>query len=166
MNNLFGWKIDRVLSKFGEYRKEAIHRFVEFIHQKIDAEVDINDIFKASRIGVYGSKEFENIYLEEGTNFDTGKNVKLDMSLEDAICNICKHFNVCKEDLSSPSKNKKVVNARSALALIGRLAESLTLEDIASAIGKNHGTISRLATRAENHTELKIIAMAILGDEL
>lgn len=53
------------------------------------------------------------------------------------------------EDLQSSSKEKKVVAARSTLAIITRKIKKWPLEDLARILHKNSGTISRLASQAK-----------------
>ena len=155
----FEWlNTDRVLSRFAGNRGEAIRCYLEFINHKLEAKMDKDDIYKASRKGVFGSEEFEKDYEDEQqlSPFQK-KGKKLNLPLDKAVVEICNQFKVEFKDLVGPSKMRRVVDARSVIALLGRYAENLTLENVASLLDKHNGTVAKLASRAENNKDLKEI---------
>ena len=148
---------DRVLSKFGKTREEAIKSLVTHTHQKIEAELDIKVISQAYRKGVFGSEELLTTIGKVDNKNNMVINIRASTStleLLDMVEYICQYFNITRNELSGQSKNKKHVDARSALALISRRTSLWSLENVSAILGKNSGTISRLATRAEQQPEL------------
>jgi|SRR3984957_15329374 len=119
--------------------------------------MDLDCIFCAFfRKGAIGKRDFleDSNENSKNTNYDSCKS---NWSLNDAVLHICDHFQVTKKDLTSQSKSKHIVDARSVLAFITRQAKKWPLEDLAVLLNKNSGTISRLATRAEQQPELLAI---------
>ena len=108
------------------------------------------NIIEAFRSGVYGSDDF--IQEIAPMNKEKIQLPKTVLPLDEALTHICHQFQVCLKDLSSDSKQKNLVDARSALALalIGRIGQQeWNLQDVATLLNKNHGSISRLASKAK-----------------
>ena len=151
---------DSILKRFGVSREAAIQELIEFTHQKRESSSDLALISKAFRKGVFGGEEFctanANAMYEENS---LSKNIKCDVTLENLLTNVCQKFEVSLEDLQSSSKEKKVVRARSMLAIITRKARKWPLEDLARLLNKNNGTISRLASQAEKQLDLGLICI-------
>ena len=58
---------------------------------------------------------------------------------------VCEAFDVNMKQLMSSTKGRRVTDARSVLAVLARMADEWTQEDVAVLLRKSHGTISRLA---------------------
>lgn len=145
-----------ILKRFGVSREAAIQQLIDFTHRKIESSSDLALISKAFRKGVFGGEEFcASMHLGKVLS----NNVKLDITLENLLTSICKKFEVTLEDLQSSSKEKKVVTARSTLAIITRKAKTWPLEDLARLLKKNSGTISRLASQAEKQLDSGLISI-------
>ena len=140
-------KTDDILRRFGNSREIAIEELIDFTHRKINGVSDVELISKAFRKGSLGSEEF---CAEMNLGHESFlKNTEKDVTLEDFLVNVCNRFKVTLEDLQSSSKEKKVVAARSTLAIITRKTKKWPLDDLARILNKNSGTISRLASQAE-----------------
>jgi len=150
---------DFILSRFGILEKDAICNFREFIDHNKQAQVDAEEIFKAHRRGAYGSMEFIRGVVPE---MIVNKTKEASITLEIALIKACEKFQVTKEELMSESKGARVVDARSFLAYLGRISGSFSIRAVAKTLGKNEGTISRLASRAEQRNDLKEFANLIL----
>lgn len=142
---------DAILRRFGVSREIAIQQLIEFTHRKVDGISDVDLITKAFRKGAFGCEEFcTGINVRQESFL---KNSEIDVSLEDVLTNVCNKFQVTLEELRSPSKEKKVVAARSTIAIITRKANKWPLEDVARLLNKNSGTISRLASQARQQVD-------------
>jgi hypothetical protein len=156
---------DLVLSRFATNRKDAIHNFIEFMRPQPEIEIDAKNIIKAFSQGLYGSEEFikETAPLYEIIPDQVAKKV---LSLEDALTHICHKFQVDLKDLSSPHKHKNIVDARSILGLLGRIGQQKwNLQDVAILLKKNHGSISRLASRAKADPVLISYAETLISNQ-
>ncbi len=143
-----------VLSRFAATRNEATQNFIEFIQSKAEIKIDTLNIIKAFRTGVYGSEEFIN---DTSPMFEktTTQTVPKVIPLEDALVHVCNKFQVNLKDLCSSNKHKNIVDARSTLALLARIGrQKWNLQDVATLLNKNHGSISRLASRAKEESAL------------
>jgi len=77
-----------------------------------------------------------------------------DWSMDELVTEAYLHYDVKIEDLMSDNKNRKLVDARSILAYITRKSNKWSLEDLTVILKKHTGTLSRLATRAQEQPEL------------
>lgn len=146
---------DCILRRFGATREFAIQQLVEFTHRKIDGSSDLELISKAFRKGAFGCEEF---CIEMNDGQKSFENIATtDLTLEDVLARVCQEFQVTLEELQSSSKERKVIEARSALAVISRKIKKWSLEDLARLLNKNSGTISRLASRGESLCNLGTI---------
>jgi putative transposase len=162
-NSSFTWlHTDRILSYFGEARNIALENLAEFIDRQCEARVDIKEIHKATRIGVYGTDEFVNIYAPDAFEINKKSLSFIEISIENWIEKVNKRFNVSLEDLSGSSKSKILIDARSVLAHGSKLIEGGSLGDICRILGKHHGTVSRLALRATKSQKLTDIVHELL----
>lgn len=143
-----------VLSRFAATRNEARRNFIEFIQPKDEVKIDTAAITKAFRTGMYGSEDFINntAPLFEKTTVQSTTKV---IPLEEALIQVCSKFQVNLKDLCSSNKHKHIVDARSILPLLGRIGgQNWNLQDVATLLNKNHGSISRLASRAKEDSAL------------
>jgi chromosomal replication initiation ATPase DnaA len=152
-----------VLSRFGENPLEALNRFVEFIQNHSEVKIDAKEIFESINLGIYGSNNF--IKATTSVLPIPHQLVAGILSLESAVNHICAKFQVNMQDLSSSSKLKHIVNARSVLALLGRVGQqNWNLQDVARLLNKNPGSISRLASRAESEPNFITYIKELLSD--
>lgn len=153
-------KKDFVLSRFHDDPQVALERFVPFMNHTQEAISDLTGLTKAFRAGAYGTDEFMKNTLPE---VQIAQAPSYELSLKDTIQEICNRFQVTHYELSSTSKERRVVNARSILALLGRQVHSWKTGDVALALGKHDATVSRLASRAAQNPELVRIANLLLS---
>ena len=152
----FTWlERDRVLSRFGSIRSEALAHYRDFMKAKNDAMEDWGEIRRASGVGCYGSEEFTRIYApDELSNRPPKENqISIDKLVE-MICDMC---SVSIDQLRSTERSQVVVDARAILARSTERLEGLYLGDVSRKLQKNPGTISRLANRAEKDVRLNSI---------
>ena len=145
---------DHVLSHFGKNSYDGAINLLKFIGAKVEAEEDLDQINSAFSTGAYGSKDFvqkhvKNSFIPEQLPI----NCKLD--IKQVIEKVSDLFDLTPNQLASSSREKKIVDARSVLSLLAREVPNLSLYGVARELGKNHGTISRLAVRAADSTELQ-----------
>jgi REP element-mobilizing transposase RayT len=160
----YTWLVtDRILSLFGQNRSDSLIRLSEFINQKIDAERDIEDIQKASRLGVYGTNEFVRLYAPE-VSLQSEKIYAQSskLSFDEILKLVCVRFDLSFEQLRGSCKAKSHVDGRAVLARACQLVEGSSLGDICRALEKHHGTVSRLAAKAANTAELTKIVEELL----
>lgn len=111
--------------------------------------MDKKEICKSFNLGIYGSNELTQntapMILKTPHQFSKGI-----LSLESAVNHVCNRFQVSLKDLTNSSKLKHIVDARSVLALLGRIGQQdWSLQDVGILLNKNSGTISRLVSRAK-----------------
>lgn len=147
-HDFYVWlETDPILRRFGATREMAIQQLIEFTHRKIEGPSDLELISKAFRKGTFGCEAF---CIEMNDKKESSENIgKTDMTLEDVLLLVCQQFQVTLDELQSSSKVRKVIAARSALALFTRKMKKWSLEDLSRLLNKNSGTISRLASRGE-----------------
>lgn len=145
---------DQILSRFAASRNEAKYHFAEYIQQENDVQIDSTEIITAFKKGIFGSEEFvkdSTPLCEKGKQEQSLKAITLDGALE----HVCNKFQIDLELLCSQNKSKDLVDARSILALLARIGkQSWNLQDVAKLLNKNHGSISRLASRAKLDDDL------------
>ena len=160
----FTWlEKDRVLSRFGKNRRDAMNHLAEFIDRKLEAESDTKEIRRAGRIGVYGTDEFVRIYAPDTFEKVKDSQILVKLSIEEIIQRVCVRLNLSLEQLSGSGKSKAEVDGRSVLARASQLVEGGSLGDICRILGKHHGTVSRLASRAVKKPELSSIVEELLS---
>jgi REP element-mobilizing transposase RayT len=145
---------DLILSRFAAGREEAIQRLIEYTRPQIDKSIDAINISNIFNLGVYGSDDFikDSMPILESTLEASNKK---EFSLEEALSHVCNKYQVNLKQLASESKLKHIVDARSILALLGRVGQQdWNLQDVARLLNKNHGSISRLASRAKQQQAL------------
>ena len=92
---VFTWlETDRVLSYFGPTRRIALTKFAEFMEAKEDAAVDLEEIHRASRSGIYGSEEFKRSFVSVMNPENQPTEA---CSIEAFIAALCERFNVTPE---------------------------------------------------------------------
>jgi len=139
----------RILSAFDACENDAIEQLSEFIHRKIEAKDDIERIHRAFDQGAFGSEDFVREF-GISTNYDEDEAI----SFDHALSYVCQQFQINMDDLLGLSREKNIVNARSVLSLFVSDMTGWTSRDLAKFLGRNPGTISRLAVRAAKQPEL------------
>lgn len=163
LDQFFWLKTERVLKMFAETNDAAILRLVEYTHDKSQTLFDLEHILKASKEGIFGAKKFVDDIKDRQLTLKSSLDDSITHnSLEDILSKVCSRFNLMKDELSNSSKLKSVVDARSILSLLVRKSKKWSLEELGNLLNKNSGTLSRLATRAENQPHL----LAILNEFL
>ena len=96
---------------------------------KQEAEVDIEAIHKATRIGVFGSDEFMQVYAPEALKDEDVNRIVVDMckSFDNVMQAVCEHYGITTEELRSGGKAAALVDARSILAYACRLIPGSTV---------------------------------------
>lgn len=144
-----------VLSRFADSRIEAILRLKEFTLSQLETKMEAKEISKVFSQGIYGSSDFIKEITPSLICMQTEKKEKKAISLGEAVDHVCLKFSLDLNALSNSNKHKNIVDARSALALLARIGQQdWNLQDIALLLNKNHGSISRLVSRAKNEPEL------------
>jgi chromosomal replication initiation ATPase DnaA len=151
------------LSRFGETYVDAITNLIEFTHRKMEAAEDVEALYRASRMGIFGSEEFVKIQAPEINKEALENSHTQGVSIDLAINLVCGRFKTNIEALQSSLKTKVLVDARSVLCLLAHQAHGLGLSDVSIALGKNHGTVSRLAARANQNPRLASIVDDLLS---
>lgn len=149
---------EAVLSCFDINPAIALLKFTEFVNHDSDAKADLEHILAATRQGAYGTEAF----VEEHVTQSIRRTI-VPLCIESLMQTVCAQFRLTLEDLTGHSKHRNTVDARSVLALIGRKSPRLSLSAISKALNKNDGTISRLASRAEQAPDLNRKASEILA---
>ncbi len=164
-HDTFVWlETDHVLARFGNKRLEALTNLAEYTSMKSEAEVDIEAIRKATRIGVFGSDEFVHIYAPEILKSEDVDRIEVDIckSFDNAIKTVCNHYDITTEELQGEGKTTSLVDARSILAYACRLIPGSSLGEACRKLGKHHGTMSKLAKRVENRPSLLEVTRLLL----
>lgn len=154
---VFAWlETDRVLSYFGSTRTVALTKLAEYMAAQNDAAVDLEEIEKASRSGVYGSEEFRRSFVAVMRSKE--QLTEEICSIDNLITALCGRFGVTPEQLGSSEKTRQVVDARATFARTAQLLHGFSLGDVCNVLGKHHGTISRLAASCMKSPRLQAIA--------
>lgn len=136
-------------------------KLVTFVNQRDDAELDIREINKIFRAGVFGDEELDDIVMSINP-YATNEQMQVNCSLDDALKSVCSSLNVSLEELASPRKDRRLVDARSVFSLLARKAADWNFEDVGRVLQKNSGTISKLASRAEASARLRGLTNKII----
>lgn len=165
-NLAYVWlEINPILSRFGDNYQQALTNFREFTLKTEDAQEDAFCIGKAFHIGIYGDQEFAKIFsAQEVARNTVGEHVRI--LPNQAITLVCSKFNTSLEALKSSVKTRTLVDARAALCLLAQKAKGMRLSEIATLLGKNYGTVSRLADRANQKSILRDIVDELLSKNL
>lgn len=166
----FTWlETERVLSYFGATRSVTLSNLAEFMTAKIDITEELQEIKRASRMGVYGSEEFTKAFVVTTKKLempDDKDNKNKVASIDMLIKLVCARFTCTAEQLISEDKQRNVVNARAVLARAAQLSKGLNLSDVSRALKKHPGTISRLATQATKDAILRDIIDELVKSQI
>lgn len=148
----------RVLQISGLVDLEARHSIVEYTSQKHEAELDLAIVRESNQIGILGS----DVFLEEMLKGSPKRIKECGMELKVFIGKVCEGFDIDFEALVSLSREKKLVDIRSIIALIVRNDESFQIAELARLIDRDSSTVTRLAQRAARSESLICQAERIL----
>lgn len=151
--------IDRVLNKFSESKQTALEMLVTYTHKKMDEISDSDIILKGFRKGSFAIKD--SCFMDESIKHKSNIQDSNKIALHELISLLCTRLNVTLEDLLGQSKTKEIVAARSILSYITKKTKNLSLESLATQLGKNSGTLSRLAEKTKKTPELLLAAEKI-----
>ncbi len=156
---IFTWlETDRVLSYFGNNHRDALAKLAVFMNAKAQSHDGAEEIQRASRVGAYGSQEFTKIYAPETESSllqSTHQIIDPKLKLTNALEAVCQRFDVSIEVLRSSDKRRCAVEARAVLTRTCQRMEGLSINDVCTLLGKHHGTLSRLASRAVSQPHLR-----------
>ncbi len=153
----FTWlETDLILGHFSETATEARTQMIKYIEKgRIEGIAnDRNEILSA--VAAYGSREFLNECKHKDTEINVSNN-EINSSedhLKELLDKVCSSYDLQISDVLGSSKNKKMVDARSVLAVLPRINPKIVQKAMAKLLGKSEGSISRLAARAEQQSEL------------
>ncbi len=138
----------RVLKKFATAPLEARRAILKHTSEAIDAEVDIKIIRESTQNGVLGSDEFAKEIVVV-RNLPTNK-----IQFEDLIAAAQCEFDFKISEIISDSREKRLVDIRSILALAVQKASGIHLQKLAGFLNRDSSTLCRLVKRAKQSNEL------------
>ena len=156
----------RVLRKFGDTYTKARQEFVLHTSRKMDAELDVSIVRESNQIGAFGGDQFLKEVLDFNLDHKKSK-IKLDDLI--AVAKIELKFNI--EEVVSESREKRLVDVRSILALAVKKIPELYLKDLESFLKRDPSSICRLIARARQsdyltNQAIRLVEMtlATIGD--
>ncbi len=105
---------------------------------------------------LFGSQEVEDAQKE------TNMAAEVKQSFEEVLQTVCEYFDISSEELRGKGRTPTLVDGRSVLAYATRYIPGSSFGDVCRILGKHHGTVSRLAKRAEESAVLKDITRRLL----
>ena len=141
----------RVLKKFGTTNLEARQAIVKHTSKIIDAELDISIIRESTQIGILGSEEFAK---EIGEFKSPSASASIEIQFEDLIVAAQTEFQLKISEISSDSREKRLVDIRSILALAVQKVPGLSLQELARYLNRDSSTMCRLVKRAKKSHDL------------
>lgn len=148
---------NRILQKFGTTDLSARQDMVRYTSQIIDAELDVNIVRESNQIGVFGSEEF----IKHFNSFATDS-VMARIQLADLTAVAQAEFDFNLSEISSDSREKKLVDVRSILALAVHKAPGLYLQQLAQYLNRDSSSLCRLVKRAKESQDLEKKAEKLL----
>lgn len=150
-------KQDRILKKFGTTDLEARQNMVRYTSQTHDAELDVSIVRESNQIGVFGCEEFVKKFIDAARDSAITKIQMADLT---AIAQMEFGFN-CSE-IASDSREKRLVDIRSILALAVQKTPGLYLQQLARYLNRDSSSLCRLVKRAKESQDLEIKAEKLL----
>ena len=141
---------NRILQKFGTTDLEARQSLIRYTSQIADAELDISNIHESNQIGVFGSEK----YIMRITDFDKDLAVTK-IQFIDLVRAAQVEFGNSFNEISSSSREKRLVDIRSILALAIQEMPGLYLQQLADYLNRDSSSICRLAKRAKRSQDLE-----------
>jgi len=147
-----------MLSNFGPTYKEALDYLIWFIYQQVDIETETAEITRAFHEGVFEEKDPSEEILRPQSSIVKIKPICCTM--EEAIEFVCSHSKLSTSDLSSSSRKKNLVDARSVLALLVQRSENLNFSQLSMILDRDASSVSRLASKADSREDLRELVKA------
>ena len=148
---------NRILQKFGTADLEARKELVRHTSQIIDAELDIGTVRESTQIGAFGSEEFIKCVVDFDTDIAIQKTQFVDLI---AVAQL--EFGCSHKEISSDSREKRLVDLRSILALVVHQVPGLQLQQLALYLNRDSSSICRLVKRAKQSQDLERRAEKLL----
>lgn len=139
----------RVLRKFADTYSKARQEFILHTSKKMDAELDVSLVHESNQIGVFGSDDF----TKEVTSLAL-EHQKTKIKLDDLMLLAATELKFSIEEIVSASREKRLVDARSILALAVQRIPELYLNELVHYLKRDSSTLSRLAKRAMRSADL------------
>ncbi len=133
-----------VLSQFSQQRAAARRRYVKFVQEGLKAEdyKDFNHGTKDSR--VLGDNRFINRVLK------TEPKRPKPPSVRKIVQRVCRQYEITERDLSSPSRQRRLAQARGVVAWLVVQHESGTLTELAQRFNRDLSAMSVAASKIES----------------
>jgi len=158
-------QIDRVLSRFSNNYAESITEMLRHLELTTEATQDLEDIKRTARVGVFGSEAFQELYGDPGV-LNRENNVQIKDSttycVEELAFAVCSLTNTSLNELRGSEKRRELVQTRAIFARAVQLHPGLSLREACAFLEKDHGNISRLASKARKHIALDRVAAEII----
>lgn len=151
----------RVLKKFGTSDLEARQGIVNHTSKQTEAELDLKIVRESNQIGVFGTDEF----IKEVTSFSINTELH-ELKFVDLIAAAQVEFQFNLEEISSESKEKRLVDIRSILALAVQKVPGIYLQELAGYLKRDSSSTCRLVKRATQSIELSSRAEKLLEKAL
>lgn len=139
----------RILKKFGTTDLEARQAMVKHTSKTIDAELDVSIVRESTQIGILGSEEF----AKEVGEFKN-PSASIEIQFVDLIAAAEAEFQFKTSEITSDSREKRLVDIRSILALAVQQVPGLYLQELARYLNRDSSTLCRLVKRARQSHDL------------
>lgn len=147
----------RVLKNFSTTEIEARQALVMYMAKKLDAELDIGIIHESNQIGAFGNEEF----IKEVVHMPT-TTAPIKISFINLVATALAEFQIKLTELASESREKRLVDLRSVLALAVQKVPGLYLQDLAHHLNRDASSLCRLVKRASQSQDLSLQAEKLL----
>jgi REP element-mobilizing transposase RayT len=156
---------DLVLHSFGTIITDARERFLHYIQiANAQEKEELLEIRKSLNIGAYGDEVFlESIRTElsEEEAFKQTHFRKDSISLEGIIEMVCLNQNISIEEIKSEKRDKQLVQARAAMAMLTVNLQVSTLSALGRKILRDPTSLAKLVKKAKNDSYIKAICEEI-----
>ena len=133
-----------VLSQFGRQRAAARRRYAKFVQEGLTAE-DYEDFFRGAKDSrVLGDNRFINRVLK------TEPKRPKPPSVRKIVQRVCRQYEITERDLSSPSRQRRLAQARGVVAWLVVQYESGTLTELAQRFNRDLSALSIAASKIES----------------
>jgi REP element-mobilizing transposase RayT len=140
----------RILQQFGVTELEARQAMQRYTLQMIDAKQDVGLIRESTQIGAFGSDEF----IKRTVDLNTASSMSK-IQLIDLIAAAQIEFRYSTDEIISESREKRLVDIRSILALAVQKVPGLYLQQLAQYLNRDSSSLCRLVRRAKQSRDLE-----------
>lgn len=151
----------RILKKFGNSDLEARQSIVRYTSLKTDAEFDISLVRESSLIGALGSEDF----VKEITDLTLPTTIAK-IQFNDLVAAAETEFQFNIKEIISASREKRLVDMRSILALAVQKIPGLYLQEAAQFLNRDSSSLGRLVKRARQSSDLSQCADRLLASAI